>query len=87
MLLTVQGQRTWNVAFVTISPTHTKLHNIARIHALTFHVASIITINSWVPVTFRYSKHEFYEDPIRNKIFRAFRISAINEELKGKNGK
>ena len=25
--LTVQGQRMWNVAFVTISPTHTKLHN------------------------------------------------------------
>ena len=23
----VQGQRMWNVAFVTISPTHTKLHN------------------------------------------------------------
>ena len=27
VLLTVQGQRMWNVAFVTISPTHTKLHN------------------------------------------------------------
>ena len=25
-MLTVQGQRMWNVAFVTISPTHTKLH-------------------------------------------------------------
>ena len=27
VVLTVQGQRMWNVAFVTISPTHTKLHN------------------------------------------------------------
>ena len=27
VLPTVQGQRMWNVAFVTISPTHTKLHN------------------------------------------------------------
>ena len=27
VLHTVQGQRMWNVAFVTISPTHTKLHN------------------------------------------------------------
>ena len=27
VLLTVQGQRMWNVAFVTISPTHMKLHN------------------------------------------------------------
>ena len=27
VLLTVQGQGMWNVAFVTISPTHTKLHN------------------------------------------------------------
>ena len=26
VILTVQGQRMWNVAFVTISPTHTKLH-------------------------------------------------------------
>ena len=26
VLLTVQGQRMWNVAFLTISPTHTKLH-------------------------------------------------------------
>ena len=26
VLLTVQGQRMWNVEFVTISPTHTKLH-------------------------------------------------------------
>ena len=27
VLRTVQGQRMWNVAFVTISPTHTKLHS------------------------------------------------------------
>ena len=27
VLLKVQGQRMWNVVFVTISPTHTKLHN------------------------------------------------------------
>ena len=27
VVLTVQGQRMWNVAFVTNSPTHTKLHN------------------------------------------------------------
>ena len=26
VIFTVQGQRMWNVAFVTISPTHTKLH-------------------------------------------------------------
>ena len=26
VILTVQGQRMWNFAFVTISPTHTKLH-------------------------------------------------------------
>ena len=26
VVLTVQGQRMWNVAFVTILPTHTKLH-------------------------------------------------------------
>ena len=42
VVLNVQGQRMWNAAFVTISPT--------QWYALTFHVPSIITINNRVPM-------------------------------------
>ena len=49
MVLTVQGQKMWNVAFVTVSSTHTELH--------TFYVASIFTINNWVPVIYMYITH------------------------------
>ena len=39
MVLTVQGQRMWNVAFVTISPTHTKLHLRNEFHFSDVHGA------------------------------------------------